>query len=146
MTKDNEMDVYYTLMRTKSIVELAAFMNTIRAELDQLKEKSTSLQKEYDALRLNIIPEKMDEQDITNITIEGVGRLGLTSDVYASIDDQEKAFTWLRENRRGDIIKETINSSSLKATIKEIIKNGREIIPPGLFKITPFTRASITKR
>jgi hypothetical protein len=121
-------------------------MNTIRAELDQLKEKSTSLQKEYDALRLNIIPEKMDEQDITNITIEGVGRLGLTSDVYASIDDQEKAFTWLRENRRGDIIKETINSSSLKATIKEIIKNGREIIPPGLFKITPFTRASITKR
>jgi len=146
MTKDNEMDVYYTLMRTKSIVELAAFMNTIRAELDQLKEKSTSLQKEYDALRLNIIPEKMDEQDITNITIEGVGRLGLTSDVYASIDDQEKAFIWLRENRRGDIIKETINSSSLKATIKEIIKNGREIIPPGLFKITPFTRASITKR
>lgn len=146
MTKDNEMDVYYTLMRTKSIVELAAFMNTIRAELDQLKEKSTSLQKEYDALRLNIIPEKMDEQDITNITIEGVGRLGLTSDVYASIDDQEKAFTWLRENRRGDIIKETINSSSLKATIKEIIKSGREIIPPGLFKITPFTRASIIKR
>ena len=78
--------------------------------------------------------------------VEGVGRVGLTSDLYASIAPDQKgaAYEWLSDNGHGDVVQPTVNSSTLKALMKSIIKSGKEI-PSELFKVTPFTRASITK-
>jgi hypothetical protein len=53
-------------------------------------------------------------------------------------------FDWLRDNGRGDLLQENINPSTLKATVKGLVKNGEEI-PEDLLNVSPFTRASITK-
>ena len=145
---DDMLDEFYELMEGKSLLELASVMNEIRVSLDAATQVKTNLQKRYDALRLNLIPTAMDEDGISNVTIDGIGRLGLTADIYASIPaaQRDEAWEWFRSNKLGDIIKETINSGTLKATLKSIMKKGELEIPEELFKVTPYTRASITKR
>ena len=142
------MQDYYDSMEGKTIFELAAEMNDIRLLLDTAKEVKTSLQKKYDALRLNLVPSAMDDEGVTSINIDGIGRMGLTADLYASIpaDQKPEAYEWLRDNQHGDIIKETVNAGTLKATFKAIIKKGEETIPENIFKVTPFSRAAITKK
>jgi hypothetical protein len=55
-----------------------------------------------------------------------------------------KFYEWLRTSGFDDLIVETVNSSTLKAWCKEQQKMGKAP-PDDLIKITPFTRASITK-
>ena len=118
----------------------------LRAKLDEIEEVTKLMNKEYDRLRTGIVPEKMDEEGLTTITIKGIGRVSLTGDVYASIpaEVRDDAWDWLRDHGHADVIKETINASTLKALMKSFIKEGVPF-PEDLFKVTPFTRASITK-
>jgi hypothetical protein len=143
---EDQLQEFYKEMEGKKLVDLVGVMNVMRIELDAATAIKTELQAKYDALRLNIVPSAMDNDGVSNITVEGIGRVGLTPDIYASIADKEEAYKWLRENQHGDIIKDTINAGTLKATLKEILKKGTGLPPDGIFKITPFTRASITKK
>jgi len=56
----------------------------------------------------------------------------------------ELFYTWLRDNGRGDLIQPNINPSTLKATVKNMVREG-EVVPEELLNVSPFTRASITK-
>ncbi|WVR18108.1 hypothetical protein JXVLWARM_CDS_0057 [Burkholderia phage Bm1] len=100
----------------------------------------------YDFLRKKEIPDLMQAEDVRTVTFEGIGRVQLAGDCYASIpaDQKEAAFSWLRENNYGDLIQEQVNSSTLKAWAKESLEQGREL-PEGVFKVEPYTRASIVK-
>ena len=140
---DFEMFKEYDAM---SIQDLAQAMKEIKEELDTVSERRTELNKRYDHIRLARIPEKMDEEGINTITLKDIGRLTLTSDVYAAIpsDKQEEAWEWLRENGHAGLIKETVHAGTLKAFAKAMLTKG-EVLPDDLFRITPFSRASITK-
>ena len=129
-----------------ALEDLARLFVEVRAILDTLKGASTEVQKLYDLIRINKIPDLMDEQGITTVTFEGLGRLTLTSDLRASIPKhvREGAYAWLEENGFGDLVTESINPSTLKAFCKRRIKDGEEL-PDDLFNVSPFSRASITK-
>jgi hypothetical protein len=121
-------------------------MKEVKEELDVAKGIKTRAQEKFDFLRLNRLPDLMDEEGISNVTIDDVGRVTLTSDVYASIPaaKRQDAYDWFKNNGHGDLIKETVNAGTFKAFAKGCIKKGEEL-PEHLFKITPFSRASITK-
>jgi len=140
------VDIDFLGMKTWTIQELATRQRSIQDQLDTIKAISTRLQKEFDTIRLNILPEKMDEEDITNVTVTGVGRVVVQSDLYFSIpaDRKEDAYHWLKANGHADLVQETVNSSSGKAWAKEMFKKGRPL-PEDLFKVSPFSRAQITK-
>lgn len=134
-------------MKSRSLPEVIETMAEIRDELDDLKDKKSKLEKMFDALRLNALPEMMDEQDVSTITVEtqfGKKRISLQGDIYFSIlaANREPAYEWLRDHGHGDLIKETVNSSSGKAWAKEMIKQGEQL--PDIFKATPYTRAQLT--
>lgn len=149
-------------------------MKMVSMAYDILKPVLDELDKEYDRLRKSVIPDLMQENDVRTVTLEGIGRVQLAADCYASIpaEQQPAAFAWLRANKYGDLIKETVHSATLKAWAKEMIEQGRtgaaeeapevdeaaasvlaspeptkgpEKLPEGVFKIEPFTRASIVK-
>ena len=130
-----------------TLKDLAKKYVEIKEKLNDAKNKKTVLQKEFDHIRLNLIPDIMDEEDIKNVTYDEIGTLILTSDIYASIpaDQRDNAYTWLKENKHGGLIKDAINAQTLKAFLKGQIKKGIEL-PVKFFKITPFTRASIKKK
>lgn len=128
------------------IKELGELFIEIKNELCAAQRHKTILQEQFDRIRLQIIPDKMDEMGIDSVKIKGVGRLGLTADAYTGIEPDHKiaAYQWLRDNGFEDTIKPTINGSTLKALLKEQMRSG-EVIPDDLFKFTPFMRASVTK-
>lgn len=108
----------------------------------QLKEVNASL----DHLRLKDIPEIMEALEVKTATFEGLGRVQLAPDLYASTREGQKdaAMQWLRDCGYEDMISETYNASSLKALFRRQIKEG--IAPPDdIFNVTPFIRASLVK-
>jgi len=140
-------ELVYPEYNNLSAANLARHMKTVRADLDDADVIKKKLQKRFDFLRLQAIPTAMEDEGLSNFKLDGIGRIGLTSDIYASIVSGKKvdAYKWLKDNKHGDLIQPTVNASSLKAAIKQILKKGEEVLPEELFKITPFSRASITK-
>lgn len=127
--------------------ELIVAMDKAQQNKEAMEERMKQLNARFDYLRLNAVPNKMDEEGVSNLTLEGIGRVGLTSDAYASIKtgQKEHAWEWLQDTGHGDLITETVNASSLKAALKQMVAKG-EIIPEEFFNFTPFTRASITRK
>lgn len=99
----------------------------------------------YDVLRMEIIPEKMDNDGVENVKYDGIGRISLTADMFVATADKEGLFNWFKTNGLEDLIQPTVNASTLKAFVKRRIVDGKEY-PTEFLRVTPFTRASITKK
>lgn len=127
-----------------SLVDLVRAMNNVRTMKERLENQLKDINAHYDVLRIELIPSKMEEEGIESLVVEGIGRVNLTADMYVSVTDKDKFFDWLRANKLGDLIRPSIASSTLKAFIKGRIIKGTPV-PEGMVKVTPFTRASITK-
>lgn len=131
-------------------------MSTLRelcVKMREVQDKKEALEaqvKEYsailDELRLKKIPDLMEELEVTTATFEGLGRVQLASDLYASTKEGQKqaAMQWLRDCGLEDLITETYNASTIKAVFRKMLKDGAEI-PGDIFNVSPFTRASIVK-
>ena len=126
------------------IITMARTMRMLQAEKEQLEGTLKLINIQLDDLRLNQIPEAMAEQDIRTMTIEGVGRVQLAMDVYATIKDKEAGYEWLQEHGFEGLIVPYVQPSTFKAAVKEALKAGQEF-PEEVFSIQPFTRASIVK-
>ena len=132
-------------IKEMSAVEMARFMNELMQAHEQADELKSTIGKVYDWVRTGMLPEKMDEEGIDLLRVDGVGRVSLTSDINVSVVDKDESFKWLEESGHSDMITETVNASSLKALLRRLIRDGKEV-PEAIYKVTPFTRASITKQ
>lgn len=132
------------MSETSNIIEMARKMRSLQAEKEMAEEALKNINKALDQLRLKDIPEAMAEADLRTLTIDGVGRVQLALDCYATIKDKEAGYQWLRENGYEGLITEYVQPSTFKATVKDALKDGQEF-PEELFSINPFTRASIVK-
>ena len=141
-----EKNKLINLYKEQTIPELIKEMVSVKDELEIAKAAKTKLEEIHDILRLLVLPEKMDDEDVSTLTVPGVGRASIQSDIYFSIpaDQRESCYEWLRENGHGDIIQETVNSSTGKSWAKEMMKLGKPI-PEGMFKVTPFSRVQVTR-
>lgn len=126
-------------------MELAVEMSKVKKELDSIKAVKTKLEKRHDHIRITKMPDLMESEGLENFKLDGIGRIGLTADLWVSIpaSEKDKVFLWFGDNGHGDIIKSTINASTLKSLMKAMMKKGEET-PEGI-KITPYQRASITQ-
>lgn len=117
------------------------------AALQELNEKAkavkTEIGKTFDWYRVVRGPERMDELGISSSKVPGIGRLGVTMDIRMSVRDNEGLMLWLEESGRSDLIKQTVNTSTLKAVLRKMLKEDAEI--PGVVEVSPMARISITK-
>lgn len=127
-------------------VELAHVQNFVREMKDAIDEFEKPINKFYDHLRMTTVPDQMDEEGITKVAIDGLGTLYVSSDVNVSVlaGQKQASFDWLKANGLADLINSTVNSSTLKAAMKEEIRAGK-VIPTDIYKITPVSRAVIKK-
>lgn len=129
-----------------SIADLVRAEHYARLEYEKYKDIASNWNKIYDFLSINVVPAKMEEEGVEATKIEGVGRVNLRSDMWTTTQNSEALAEWLRENDLGDLLKEQVNGSTLKAFIKEQMKMRDGLtVPEELVKITPYTRAVITK-
>lgn len=142
MFTENEFAEYDKM----TLVELVREMRNVQSAKESAEDVVKALNKKFDFLRITKIPQVMEDEGIQRLSVEGVGRVALTADMHVSVREGQKEsfYEWLRDNGREDLIQPTVNSSTLKATVKNMVKNGEEF-PDELLNVSPFTRASITK-
>lgn len=123
-----------------------ARMKELQGQKDKLETELSDINKELDVIRTKKIPELMESMELRNVTIEGLGRVQLAADIYASTREGQKeaAMTWLRDCGYDDMITETYNASSIKALFRRLMADGADI-PDDIFNVQPFLRASIVK-
>lgn len=147
--------------------DLAERMIELRTAAEKADREKIDFNKELDVIRLKVIPNRFAEDGFSSMNIPGVGRLGLTKDAYCTQvkEKQPEFFDWLRENDYGDLIKDTVNPSSLKSLVKELAeedasaKETKEFIIgdesedksqfdeiSDFVNYTPFMRAAVTKK
>lgn len=136
-------------MSQDGMMELRFLCEAMKKLEDQkaaLEEQLSGVNGELDKLRKIQIPEKMGALGLRNATFEGLGRVQLAEDIYASTREGQKdaAMTWLRDTGYDAMITETVNASTLKALLRRMLKDGVPY-PDQIFNVTPFTRASIVK-
>ena len=158
--------VWYNEYKDQPYTKLAARMVELQRLAKIADDESKRLSKEFDVIRLRVVPERFLADEVTSMNIAGVGRLGIAKDAYCTQpkETQEELFEFLRENGFPDLIKEGVNPSSLKSLVKDLEKEASEgavEFVPGesdldeeslfdkitkLVKYTPFMRASVTKK
>ena len=130
-----------------TLEELALKMKTIKSELDAAKSISGELQATWDELRKKWLVDKMEEMGIESVRITGVGTVSQRVDAYCTVPAASKRalYDWLQEHDFGDLITDTVNSSTLKAWMKEQTLKGNEVPSDEIVKFTPYTYVAITK-
>ncbi len=131
---------------TMTVTELVKSFGDAKANKEEADDAAKAATAIYDFLRLVKIPAVFEEQEIKILKVDGVGRCQLAGDIYCSVlaGHKEDAFTFLRDTGRGDLIKEEVNASTLKVVLKGMVAKG-EPIPEEIFRVVPFTRASLVK-
>lgn len=133
------------LNAVNDIPELMSRMRALEAQKERLENELKEVNAWYDVCRIEVLPAKCEEQGIDGIKVAGVGKLVLTGDMYVRTMNSGALMEWLKGEGLVDLIKPSVNSSTLKASLKTRIKSGAELPPDSVVKVTPFIRASITK-
>ena len=143
------MEKWVESIKDKSIADIIRLFKEKREELDRITDEKSYCQKQYDFLRMNLIPDKMDDEGKSTITAEYEDgeriRVTLTSDifVYITVKNQRKVINWLLNIVEGNLVEDVINETKLKTLIKERMKEGKRI-PEDIIKVTPITKTSLT--
>lgn len=119
-------------------------------QLKKLKEEKSAAEDKLSAInkKLEIFSDKyvelMQDYKIKSYTVAGVGTPFTYVSYMPTIKDQKKFFAYLRKNRFGSLIKETVHPQTLKAFTKESIEE-RNVTPKGL-SVFIKTKVGIRKR
>ena len=78
----------------------------------------------------------MEEHDINKIDVDGI-KIRMETEIFATIPaaNKQTAIAWLREHGMGSLVTETVNGSTLKATAKAMMIDGRDL-PADIFKVS----------
>ena len=99
-----------------------------REQRDYLKQELKLAQEKLDAAEKELVS-FMDSNGLQNFKDATRGMVYLREQLYVRLDDESKAFTWLRENGYADIIKETVNNKTLTSVSKEVLEKDAIAIP-----------------
>lgn len=125
-------------------VDLAFALKSMQDLNDRAKAVKSAIGQVYDHLRIQALPAQMEAEGKEGMKVTGLGRVTLTGDMHVSVANKSEAKEWLTEIGEEELITETVNASSLKALLRRMMRNGQEV-PEDLFRITLFTRATVTK-
>jgi len=128
------------------IVDYAEEYIRLRTALEEAKAIETEAQKAFDELRKHRFVELMEDVGLESMRVKGVGTVSIATDAYTSIkaENKDAAYKWLEDNGFGDIIKNNVNSSTMKALLKDLSRKGIEF-PENIFSFTPYSYVKITK-
>ena len=126
--------------------EIAQVFLDLRDEYDGFKEQAAEVWAELEYVKKVIGPELMGDQ--TLVKWKGFPyRIQKQSDIYAGcpngIGDDVK--DWLFGHDGEALVKDTVNSSALKAFLKKRLLAGKPI-PTDLFKVDPYDFIKVVKK
>jgi hypothetical protein len=134
----------------KSYNDLVGLMLELKDHHAELKAKTAEAWKNLCLVTDGIIPERMDADQIQNITVilpDGSKRRLTVLDqvsVKTPPDKKGELWSWLREHGAEDLITETVNSSTLAGFVRQQLEAGDEW-PADICDVSTYSRASLRK-
>lgn len=111
-------------------------------ELDEIRKKVGA---QLEHMSREVIPGVMEERGVRNITLDDIQRqFSKSVRVTASMADKEEALDWLKSNGFGDLIQNTVNSSTLSSFAKQYVEDHQKDLPD-CFKMNAMTITSVRK-
>jgi hypothetical protein len=118
------------------LVKAATEFANLSDELDTAEAKVSDMKARREHLRKMVLPDLMrkaglvDTKNKGSFTIPGA-KIYLETRVNASVTEANKAkvFKWLKDNKLGDMIKETVHHQTLTAFVRSLREAGKEIPP-----------------
>ena len=101
---------------------LSNLLAALKADKEELEAKLKAKNADVDKVTADLI-KHMRAINLTGFKTPR-GTFSMSTRMFPSIVDQEKAYAWLREHNLGSIIKETVHSGTLGTTVKELLEGG----------------------
>jgi hypothetical protein len=135
------------LPEVNDITELLKSYADLTALHEQLNEARKIWYKSLEHTSRNVIPDRFMDADVKSMNIDGYGRFQVGSNYSVKVLDDVKSKDWLKENGGEDLIKDTVNSSSLKAWMKAYKQDQGMSPPEEIFSesISSYTQIQKTK-
>lgn len=132
-------------MAGRSHLELIETLFEIGKAYDALDVAKKALNNSYDKLSREMVPDAMRAAGVKTVTVEGIGRVTISNRFSVSMLDKIAGIEWLRSHDLGGLVVETVNSSTLAATAKDLLENKGVELPDNIFKSSTSPYTSITK-
>jgi hypothetical protein len=116
----------------------------VRGLYDAMEEMNKKISDLKRQMAEEIIPKAFDDSGITTITLKEGLRVTISALVRASTRDMEAGIAWMKKHGYKDIVRETINASTLSALARDLATQGKEL-PEQLFNVYVGTNTSVTK-
>ena len=119
----------------KELADLEDFIERLRVRVYHIKN--------HYAMR--ILPDLFFNASTDRVVTLNGYTVSKADDISVSIpkDNRDQAYQWLADNGYEDIITTTVNSSTLKATVKAIESQNRPLPPDDIFNITRLPKYSV---
>jgi len=163
-TNDASIASFYSAVGVVGTTKIAKRVYDLKDRLSTLKTLFENLN---DMFAKNVLPELIAEEELQSpVKVAGVAKLVLRNELYVQnvAAEEQKFFDWLIGIGQSDLIKETVNASSLKSSVKAVMKKnnellaleenrGRELseiegytpIPEDILKVTPYQMVAFNK-
>lgn len=132
------------VIKRMKLPEAAAEYVRIKELCEEYERIGKILSETVTLLKQTIIPEMFDRDQITSFNTREGYRVTVSMATRASMTDKILGSKWLKENGLGSIVTETVNASTLSATAKTMLEDGKEL-PPELFNVYLQPNTSVTK-
>lgn len=132
--------VYAALRRCEDAIKDA--LKPLGVKIDTAPEDSALIK-----MKDEVLPAVFEREKIKSFTTTNGFRVTISQNYKASIlsGQKEAAFEWLRKNKLGDLIVETVNAQSLSSTAKRLLEEQNKELPDTLFNAFFKASASLNK-
>ena len=152
---DFETDQQEVIQKTDNIKTLAdqvEKLNSLQQRIELQEDNLKNTKKEFDHLSGEVIPTMMAEMGLSHLKLMDGSSVDVKPNYSASISiaNREKAFTWLRDNGLGDIIKNEIlvsfgRNEDNKAADYAALAEERGFQPTQKLKVEPMTLKALVR-
>ena len=152
---DFERDQQDAMKKTENIQSLAdqvEKLEELQSRLQTQEQVMKDTKKQIERISGEVIPTMMSEMGLAELKLQDGSHLKVSTSYRATITEanKEAAFTWLRNNGLGDIIKNEIsvsfgrNEDNKAATYAELAK-GQGFQPTQKMKVEPMTLKALVR-
>lgn len=129
-----------------SLVDALKIFYHLDTQYDAVDKARKRIYAILDGMDKGMLPAMFDASGQDLARIPEIGRSFYPTTKYgAKVHDKEKLYEWLRENNGGDLIQETVNSSSLSGFLKTMALDQGVDAPPDVAELTTYRTIGSSK-
>lgn len=133
------------VVATKDHIQLIRHYSHLRNATDSIKNSREALREIEEKLSRETIPEAFQNEGVTSVNVEGVGRVVVSYRYSCSMLKKQEAMQHLRDIGQEGLIQETVNSSTLSAFARNYLEEEGMELPDDLFRVSSSPYTSIRR-